>query len=137
MVMRAAMHGRRSCRSAAAFTLIELLVALAIIALLLSIVTPRYFGSVSKAEEAALRENLRLLREAIDRHYADTDRYPDSLEQLADKRYIRSVPPDPITQSASTWVLVPPPTDPKSGSVYDVRSGAKGQGRDGRPYGEW
>jgi general secretion pathway protein G len=61
------------------FTLIELLVALAIVALLLSIVVPRYFGSISRTEEAVLKENLRSLRDAIDKHYADTGRYPDTL----------------------------------------------------------
>jgi general secretion pathway protein G len=118
------------------FTLIELLVALAIIALLISIVVPRYFGTISRAEETVLKENLRTLRDAIDKHYADTGRYPDSLEQLATKRYVRSIPEDPVTQSVSTWTLVPP-DDPKKGAVYDVRSGAKGTGRDGKPYEQW
>jgi general secretion pathway protein G len=118
------------------FTLIELLVALAIIALLISIVVPRYFGTISRAEETVLKENLRTLRDAIDKHYADTGRYPDSLEQLATKRYVRNVPEDPITQSVATWTLVPP-EDPKKGAVYDVRSGAKGTGRDGKPYEQW
>ena len=118
------------------FTLIELLVALAIVALMLSIVVPQYFGSIGKAEESVLRENLRSLREAIDKHYADTGRYPDSLEQLAAKRYIRNVPEDPITQSASTWSLIPP-QDRDIGAVYDVKSGAKGAGRNGKPYEQW
>ena len=118
------------------FTLIELLVALAIVGLLLSIVVPRYFGSISRAEEAVLKENLRSLRDAIDKHFADTGRYPDSLEQLAVKRYVRNVPEDPITQSTSTWTLIAP-LDPQLGVVYDVRSGAKGTGRNGKPYEEW
>jgi general secretion pathway protein G len=118
------------------FTLIELLVAMAIVALLLSIVVPRYFNSLGRAEETVLKENLRTMREAIDKHYADTGRYPDSLEQLATKRYVRTVPEDPITQSVATWTLVPP-TDPKMGAVYDVKSGAKGNGRDGKPYEQW
>lgn len=118
------------------FTLIELLVALTIVALMLSIVVPRYFGSLANAEEAALKENLYLMRDAIDKHYADTGRYPDSLEELANKKYIRAVPSDPITQSAATWVLVPP-TDAQPGSIYSVRSGAKGLGRDGKPYESW
>jgi len=118
------------------FTLIELLVVLAIIALLLSIVTPRYFNTVGRAEEAVLKENLVLLRDAIDKHYADTGRYPGALDELVAKRYLRSVPADPITQSTLTWVVVPP-SDPTKGAVYDVRSGAGGQGRDGRPYEQW
>src|SRR4030095_7617189 len=118
------------------FTLIELLVVLAIVAMLLSIVTPRYFGSISRAEESALKENLHTLRDAIDKHFADTGRYPDSLEQLATKRYIRSVPDDPVTKSAATWAIVPPP-DPALGGVFDIKSGAKGAGRNGKPYEEW
>ncbi len=118
------------------FTLIELLVALAIVALLLSLVTPRYFGSLGRAEEAVLKENLFQIRDAIDKHFADTGRYPASLTDLAARRYIRSVPEDPITQSRETWVAVPP-SDLSLGAVYDVRSGAKGNGRDGRPYEQW
>jgi general secretion pathway protein G len=118
------------------FTLIELLVALAIVALMLSIVVPQYFGSIGKAEESVLRENLRTLREAIDKHYADTGRYPDSLQQLAAKRYIRAVPEDPITQSSGTWALVAP-QERDIGAVYDVKSGAKGTGRNGKPYAQW
>ena len=125
---------RLRCRPG--FTLIELLVALAIIALLLSIVTPRYFNTVGRAEEAVLKQNLVLLRDAIDKHFADTGKYPEALDDLVAKRYLRSVPVDPITQSAETWVIVPP-ADAQKGAVYDIRSGASGQGRDGRPYEKW
>lgn len=118
------------------FTLIELIVALAIVGLMLSIVVPRYFGSLTRAEEAVLRENLYLMRDAIDKYYADTGRYPDSLEDLADKKYIRSVPSDPVTQSSTTWILIPP-SNLQQGAVYNVRSGAKGLGRDGKPYEQW
>lgn len=128
------------CRSRAAgnpgFTLIELLVALTIVALLLSIVLPRYFGSLGRAEESVLKENLHTLRDALDKHYADTGRYPASLDDLVTKKYLRSVPADPITQSPTTWVVVAP-ADPQQGAVYDVKSGAKGAGRDGRPYEQW
>lgn len=118
------------------FTLIELLVTLAIIGLLMSIVAPRYFPSVKRAEETVLKQNLALLRDAIDKHRADTGKYPDSLEELVQKRYMRSMPLDPVTQSATTWIVVPP-EDPKTGAVYDVHSGAKGTGRDGKAYEEW
>jgi len=131
---RGAPTGLKEASARTGFTLIELLVALAIVALLLSIVTPRYFGSIGKAEEATLRENLRLMRDALDKHYADVGRYPDSLEQLVQRRYLRYVPLDPITQSDATWLLIPPPEDLQKGGVYDVRSGAKGKGRDGKPY---
>ena len=118
------------------FTLIELLVALAVIALLLSIVTPRYFGSVSKTEETVLKENLHLMRDALDKYYSDSGRYPDGLADLVSRRYLRSIPDDPITQSSATWVVLPP-ADPQKGAVFDVKSGAKGAGRDGKPYEQW
>jgi len=118
------------------FTLIELLVALAIVALLLSIVVPRYLGSITRAEESVLKENLYLMRDAIDKHFADTGRYPDSLEQLATKRYIRMVPDDPMTKSPTTWTIIAP-VDAKLGAVYDIKSSAKGVGRNGRPYEQW
>lgn len=112
------------------FTLIELLVALTIIALLLSLVVPRFFGGLNRADEAALKENLYLMRDAIDKYFADTGRYPNSLDDLAAKKYLRSVPMDPFTRSQTSWVLIPP-ADPQLGTVYDVKSGAKG------PYEQW
>lgn len=118
------------------FTLIELMVTLAIIALLLSLVGPRYFPSVTKAEETTLKHNLATFRDAIDKHYADNGKYPASLEELVQKNYIRSLPLDPITQSSTTWVLIPP-TDPQKGAIFDVKSGARGTARDGSPYSQW
>lgn len=118
------------------FTLIELLVALAIIALLLSIVVPRYMGSLGRAEESVLKENLHSLRDAIDKYFADTGHYPAALDDLVTKKYLRSIPSDPITQSTTTWLVVAP-ADPQLGAVYDVKSGAKGSGRDGKPYEQW
>lgn len=120
----------------AGFTLIELLVVLSIIATLLSIAVPRYFGSLEKSQEAALRQSLSVMREALDHHYGDTGTYPESLQTLVEKRYLRSVPVDPITESNDTWVLLPPPAG-AVGNVGDVRSGASGNGRDGSPYAEW
>lgn len=118
------------------FTLIELLVVMAILATLLSIAVPRYFRSVTKAEEAVLQQNLALMRDALDKHYADTGKYPASLDELVDKRYLRSIPTDPMTGSAGTWVTVPP-ADPEQGGVYDVKSGASGESSRGTPYSEW
>jgi type II secretion system protein G len=123
-------------RAPAGFTLIELMVTLAIIALLVAIVTPRYFPSVKRAEETVLRQNLALLRDAIDKHHADTGKYPASLDELVQKRYIRTMPLDPVTQSTATWTVVAP-QDPKLGAVSDVHSGAKGPARDGSDYEQW
>lgn len=121
---------------AAGFTLIELLVVMAILATLLSLAAPRYFDSLDRAREAALRTDLRLMREAIDKHRADTGRLPESLEALAQARYLRAVPVDPITDRADTWVLVASP-DVSTQGVHDVRSGAPGAARDGTAYGGW
>ena len=116
------------------FTLIELLVALAVIALLLSIVSPRYFGSVSRTEETVLRENLHLMRDALDKFYSDAGHYPEALDELVSKRYLRAIPDDPITHSNATWVVLAPAG---TKGVYDVKSSAKGAGRDGKPYEQW
>src|SRR3954471_19643050 len=106
------------------FTLIELLVVLSIIALLLTLAMPRYFGSIDKSKEAVLRENLNQMRDAISRYYADKGKYPESLESLASDKYLRHVPLDPITESEKTWIVVQP-ADPQKGGVYDVKSGAQ------------
>jgi general secretion pathway protein G len=123
-------------RPASGFTLVELLVVMAIIALLLALAAPRYFKSVTRAEEAVLRENLTLVRDALDKYYADTGKYPPDLEELVKKRYLRKIPDDPITGSSATWILVPP-DNPEKGGIYDVRSGAPGNSLSGTPYLEW
>jgi general secretion pathway protein G len=110
------------------FTLVELMVVLTVIALLLSVVVPDYVGRMKRAEEAVLQENLTVMRDALDKHYADAGKYPGSLEELVAKRYLRSIPSDPFTQSPATWVAVPP-ADPKKGGVFDVHSAAKGYER--------
>ena len=106
------------------FTLVELMVVLTVIALLLSVVVPDYVGRMKRAEEAVLQENLTVMRDALDKHYADAGKYPTNLEDLVSKRYLRSIPKDPFTQSAQSWVAVPP-ADPKKGGVFDVHSAAK------------
>jgi general secretion pathway protein G len=118
------------------FTLIELLVVLSILSLLLTLALPRYFASIDKSKETVLRENLSQMRDAISRYHADRGRYPETLEALATDKYLRKVPLDPITESAATWILIPP-EDPQTGGVYDVRSGAPGSGIDGTAYVQW
>lgn len=119
------------------FTLIELLVVLAIVAALLAIAAPRYFTSLDRAKESALRETLFVMRDAIDKYHGDTGRYPESLNELVDKRYLRKLPPDPITETMETWVIVMPPAGAAGGHVYDLKSGAPGSGSDGTPFVEW
>jgi general secretion pathway protein G len=125
-------HGLRP--TAHAFTLIELIIVLAILALLLTIAVPRYFAHVEHAKEATLKQDLAVMRDAIDKFHGDKGRYPDSLEELAALRYIRSVPVDPITDSVSTWKVVPPTDSEAKGAVYDVKSGAEGNRQDGKPF---
>jgi general secretion pathway protein G len=118
------------------FTLIELMVVMAIVATLLTLALPRYFGSLDKSKEAVLKENLFQMREAISRYYADKGKYPESLDGLAAEKYLRKVPLDPITESTATWLLVQP-EDPQKGGVVDVHSGAPGKARDGSEFSQW
>lgn len=126
-------HAQNRCRG---FTLIELLVVMVIVSLLITIAAPRYFGSLQKSKEVALRQTLAVTREALDKYYGDNGKYPDSLDDLTAKRYLRSLPLDPITGSNSTWTMVAP-EDPEKGRVYDIHSGADGAGRDGKPFRDW
>ena len=125
------------------FTLVELLIVLALIATLLTIALPRYFGSLERSKEAALKQTLAATRDAIDKFFADNGKYPESLPELVDKRYLRSLPLDPITESTTTWTIVPAPQEPAArggevrGEVYDVKSGAEGKASDGKPYAEF
>jgi len=120
------------------FTLIELIVVMAIVALLASIAAPRYFNSLQKSRETALRSSLAVMRDAIDQYAADRGQYPDSLQQLAEARYIREIPEDPLLGRRDGWVELGPPQDAQlKGQLYDLRSGAAGRGSDGRLYADW
>jgi general secretion pathway protein G len=123
-------------RSRPGFTLIELLVVMSIIAVLLTLAVPRYFGSLDKSREAVLKEDLFQLRDAIGKYYGDKGKYPESLDALATEKYLRKIPIDPITDSSVTWLTIPP-DDPQKGGIYDVRSGAEGKASDGTAYAEW
>jgi general secretion pathway protein G len=118
------------------FTLVELLVVLAIVALLLSIAVPRYFGSLDRSKETVLKENLFQVRESLDKYFSDTGSYPDRIEDLVTRHYLRSAPIDPVTGSTTTWVVVPP-READKGGVFDIRSGAAGNGKDGTAYRDW
>jgi len=118
------------------FTLIELLIVMAIIGTLLSIAVPRYFRTLERARETVLKQDLSILREAIDKHYADLNEYPDTLPALVEKRYVRSVPIDPFTKLADTWTLIPS-DDPDHAGIRDVHSGAAESAADGTPVASW
>lgn len=118
------------------FSLIEVLVALAIVASILTIAAPKYFTSVEKAKEAVLKENLYIMRDAIDKFRADQGQYPNVLADLVTKKYLRAIPPDPFTDSPNSWIIVPP-SNASAGAVQDVKSSAPNQARDGTWYKDW
>lgn len=121
--------------SRSGFTLVELLIVLVILAILVGAVAPTAFHSVDKAREVVLKENLHVLRKAIDDYYADQGRYPAELSALVAGRYLRGIPVDPLTE-ADAWLLVRN-EDGKEAGVRDVRSLATGVATDGSQYASW
>lgn len=120
------------------FTLIELIVVMAIVALLVSIAAPRYFASVERARENSLRSSLAVMRHAIDQFAADRGRYPLTIDELVEQRYLRAVPEDPLTGRRDSWVAVePPPDGTVPGRLADVRSGAAGRNEAGELYADF
>ena len=117
------------------YTLIELMVVLTIIGILATIAQPNLHKAIIRAREASLRQSLFVLRDVLDQFYSDHGRYPDSLDELVDERYIRKVPDDPFTRSNSTWIVIAP--EGAKGNVYDVHSGSNLVGLNNVPYNEW
>jgi general secretion pathway protein G len=105
---------------ATGFTLIEMLVVMTIIALLLTLAVPRYFHSLDYGRANVQRQNVATIRDAIDKFYGDLGRYPDTLDELVVKRYLRQVPVDPVSET-SNWVLIPP-QDTTLGNIFDVQA---------------
>jgi general secretion pathway protein G len=100
------------------FTLIEMLVVMTLVAMLLTLAVPRFFGSLDKSRVVVQKQNAATIRDAIDKFSADLGRYPESLDELVSRHYLRQVPIDPVSETA-TWTLVAPP-DPTQGNVYDI-----------------
>jgi general secretion pathway protein G len=123
------------------FTLIELLVVISMISILAAMGMVQYRNSIRRTEEVTLKHDLFQMRDAIDQYYADKGKYPASLDTLVTDGYIRKIPDDPITKSATTWQTVPAEPDPGNPSaepgIYDVKSGAAGTALDGSSYAEW
>jgi general secretion pathway protein G len=123
------------------FTLIELMVVLSLIVTLATIGLVQYRQSVIFARESVLKDDLFKMRDAIDQYYADKNQYPSTLDELVSGGYLRALPKDPFTSSASTWQSVPAEPDPTnpvaSPGVYDVKSGSEGTAMDGTKYAEW
>jgi general secretion pathway protein G len=130
------MTGDAPRRCALGFTLIELLIVMAIIGTLLTIAVPRYFHTLQRARETVLHHDLAILREAIDKYYADLGQYPDTLPALAEKHYLRALPVDPFTKLADSWTTVLS-EDPAHPGIRDVHSGAAELAADGTPFASW
>ena len=115
----------------------EMLVVLALIAVLASLVAPVVSGSILRAKESTLKENLLVMRKAIDDYYADNANYPQSLDVLVEKKYIRKVPIDPFTDKADSWQTVSSEGDGEEAGIIDIRSGSEETASDGTSYREW
>ncbi|MDH4060181.1 MAG: type II secretion system GspH family protein [Aquincola sp.] len=108
------------------FTLIEMLVVMTLIALLLTLAVPRYFSTIDNGRLNVQQQNVASLRDAIDKYFGDQGKYPDSLDDLVAKRYLRQVPVDPVSEKAD-WVVIAP-QDPSLGAVYDIQPAGKSAG---------
>jgi general secretion pathway protein G len=132
---------RPAALSAGGFTMIELLMVMAIIVILASVGLTQYKNSVTRAEEATLREDLFRMRDAMDQFYADKNKWPTDLAELVSEGYMREIPVDPITKSADTWqtkTAEPDANNPAStGGISDVHSGSERTGLDGKAYAEY
>jgi general secretion pathway protein G len=127
-------------RHARGFTLIELLVVMVILVILASVGMTMYKNSVTRTEEAVLKEDLFRMRDALDQYYADKNKWPADLAELVSEGYIREIPDDPTTKSKDTWqteTAEPDASNPAAtGGIKNVKSGSDRTGLDGKAYSE-
>lgn len=132
---------RRNSLNSGGFTMIELLIVMTLVIVLATVGMTGYRSSVTRAEEAVLKENLFRMRDALDQFYADKNKWPSDLSELVSEGYIREVPTDPMTKSKDTWQTdqaEPDANNPASaGGIDDVHSGSDRTALDGSPYREW
>lgn len=119
------------------FTLLELLFVLIIVALLAGIVGPMLVGSISRARESTLKQDLYVMRKALDDYYADNGKYPGELTDLVDRRYLRGIPADPVTERRDSWLAVRTGNDRGVGGIVDVHSASELSANDGTSYRDW
>ena len=117
------------------------MVVMLIIGVLAAIAIPSFIGSIKNAKEAVLKEDLHVLRNAIDSYTMDKNKAPQSLDDLVQNGYLKTIPQDPMTHSAETWVTSTDDTlqsiDQTEPGVNDVHSGSQEVGTDGQPYSAW
>ncbi len=132
---------KKNRHSASGFTLIELLIVMTIIAILATLAIPRFVGAIRAAREAVLREDLSVMRNAIDSYTMDKQKAPQSLDDLVQAGYLRAIPEDPFTHSKDTWVTDTSDSmysiDQTEPGISDIHSGADETGLDGQPYSSW
>ena len=125
----------------AGFTLVELMIVMAIIAILMLVAVPRFAASVRMAREAVLKEDLFTIRGAIDSYTMDKQKAPQSLDDLVQEGYLKSIPEDPMTKSKDTWVTDSGDAlhsiDQTDSGIDDVHSGSQESGADGTAYSSW
>ncbi len=113
-----------------------MMIVISIISILTTLALPNMQRSIIRARETSLKNMLFVFRDVIDQYYGDHGRYPDTLNELVEKKYIRAIPKDPFTGKTETWIIMPPDAS-EGGSVYDIHSGSNRVGLDGTPYNEW
>lgn len=123
------------------FTLIELIVVMSIIAILALVAVPVFTSDIRAAKEAALKEDLHVMRTAIQSYTEDKNKAPQSLDDLVQAGYLAAIPVDPITNSKDTWQTSSDDTfsdlDQTESGITDVHSGSDQVGSDGQPYSTW
>ena len=119
------------------FTLVEILLVLVLIALLASLVAPEVTSTVGRAKESAIKENLTIMRKAIDDYYSDKGKYPERLDILVEEKYLRSIPKEPSTGRTDTWDVKNTQNNDGSQGIIDVRSSNNAVASDGTSYKDW
>jgi general secretion pathway protein G len=141
VIVRQLRHISRASRTEAGFTLIELIIVMAIIAILASLAVPKFASMIQNAKEAVLKEDLHVMRNAIDSYTMDKNKAPQSLDDLVEAGYLKSIPTDPMTHANDTWVTSTDETldsvDQTEPGISDVHSGSQEVGSDGQMYSTW
>ncbi len=134
-------QGAEARRAEAGFTLLELMIVMVVIGLLAAIAIPSYTNNVRNAKEAVLKEDLRTMRVAIDSYTVDKQKAPQTLDDLVQAGYLKTMPVDPFTRRRDTWVPVQSDTlsslDQTQSGIDDVHSGAGLNASDGTSYASW